>query len=94
MLLDLLTPQPWELDALCREPDYADLVWFPERGQDPRPAQAVCARCTVRAECLAFALDAEIEGGVWGGETAVGLRRLGRDRRRQVVSFTARAARG
>lgn len=30
-------------------------------------AQAVCARCPVRAECLLFALDEGIGHGVFGG---------------------------
>jgi WhiB family redox-sensing transcriptional regulator len=29
----------------------------------------VCGACPVRAECLAEALDNEIEWGVWGGLT-------------------------
>lgn len=32
-------------------------------------AKAVCARCPVRAECLADALDAGNDYGVWGGLT-------------------------
>jgi WhiB family redox-sensing transcriptional regulator len=61
-------PRPaWQADALCAEPAYADLAWFPERGQPTAPAKAVCARCLVRAECLAFAVENGITEGVWGG---------------------------
>lgn len=30
-------------------------------------AKAVCGRCPLRAECLAYALDAGEAHGVWGG---------------------------
>ena len=45
----LLDPTPWAADALCVE--YPEVEFFPERGQDSRPAKAVCARCLVRFEC-------------------------------------------
>lgn len=87
-LADLLSPQPWEADALCREPEYGALPWFPEVGQDPATARAVCARCLARPECLEFALAAGIDAGVWGGETPAGLKRIRRERKaaRLVVS--------
>ena len=52
-------------DAACLE--YPDVEFFPDRGQSSAPAKAVCARCSVRTECLAFALDLDIRDGVWGG---------------------------
>ena len=30
-------------------------------------AKQVCARCEVRLHCLAYALAARVEAGVWGG---------------------------
>ena len=64
-----LTPR-WHRDALCREhPDLT--LWFPAKGQPTRPALEICARCPVRAECLAEALaDPELDHGVRGGMTA------------------------
>jgi WhiB family redox-sensing transcriptional regulator len=32
-------------------------------------AKAVCNRCPVSGECLAFALEDDIEHGIWGGMT-------------------------
>ncbi len=63
-------------DALCAEPAYADLSWFPERGESTREAKAVCARCLVQVECLAYAMSgtATRAHGIWGG-TAPGERR-------------------
>ena len=50
----LLDPTPWAADALCVE--YPEVEFFPERGQDSRPAKAVCARCLVRFECRDYAI--------------------------------------
>jgi WhiB family redox-sensing transcriptional regulator len=45
----------------CREPRDC-------RGEDARPARAVCAGCLVREECLAHALahPSYLDSGVWG----------------------------
>ena len=39
------------------------------RGADQHRAKRVCGACPVQAECLAEALDNQIEWGVWGGMT-------------------------
>ena len=52
-------------DALCKE--YPDVDWF---GHDVYPALAVCGRCTVRVDCLAFAQAEQLDHGVFGGQTA------------------------
>jgi WhiB family redox-sensing transcriptional regulator len=64
----------WQSDAACR--DHPELTWFPERGDDTRPAKTVCASCPVRDDCATFA--ASFGGtlvGVWAGSS-------GRERRR------------
>lgn len=56
----------WQRDALCAE--YPLEWWFPDRGATTADAKAVCARCVVRNECRAFALEApDALAGVWGG---------------------------
>ncbi len=45
----------WQSDALCTE--YPDVNFYPSRGEDVTAAKAVCARCLVRSECEAYALD-------------------------------------
>jgi hypothetical protein len=62
----------WHADAFCRRPEYADVTWFPERGQDSRPAVAVCTECTVRPACAAWAMaqDPRTLLGIWGGMSA------------------------
>lgn len=58
--------------ALCRDID-PELFFpvgapgFPIHDHQVAEARSVCAVCPVRAECLAFALDAGIEFGVFGG---------------------------
>lgn len=65
----------WHRDGACIE--FRDTVdFFPERGQDSRPAKAVCAACLVRSECLQYALDERIKDGVWGGTSERERRKL------------------
>lgn len=65
-LIEVDVPQ-WMRDALCAEPAYRALPWFPEKGQSTRPAKAVCADCIVRDECLDYALTLSPIPGIWGG---------------------------
>lgn len=60
-------PQPWTRDALCVEPTYATVNFFPAPGGPTGPAKAICGRCLVRPECLAYAVTHDIRDGVWGG---------------------------
>ncbi len=56
----------WATEALCQRATPDELF---VRGAEQHKAKSVCAACPVRAECLAEALDNEIEWGVWGGLT-------------------------
>jgi len=61
----LLTHQePWMDDALCKQVDPE--LWFPEKGQTAAEAKAVCALCSVKAECLQYSLKNRERFGVWG----------------------------
>lgn len=80
--------------AVCRpgggyEPD----LWFPTSDErtskgkaDRAVAQAVCATCPVRAACLAYALDAGEDAGVWGGKSEAQRRQLRRERRHAATA--------
>lgn len=71
-LLALITRPAWMADALCRE--HPELSWYPDRGKDVRPVKAVCERCLVRPECLAYA-----DGfGIWAGTSVRQRRQLRR----------------
>lgn len=63
-MIEMFKPEPWMADALCAQVD-AEL-FFPEVGGSTREAKAICAKCPVRARCLAYALEHR-ERGVWGG---------------------------
>jgi WhiB family transcriptional regulator, redox-sensing transcriptional regulator len=56
----------WVLQGLCLTTDPDKLF---VRGAAQRKAAAMCRDCPVKPECLADALDNEVEFGVWGGMT-------------------------
>lgn len=58
--------ETWANVALCKQgaPDQLFV-----RGAEQHRAKVVCGACPVRAECLAEALDNQMEWGVWGGLT-------------------------
>ena len=56
----------WALRAACKN-EQPDQLFV--RGAEQNKAMMVCAGCPVRSECLAEALDNQIEWGVWGGMT-------------------------
>ena len=74
-LVDLARGIPaWHRDALCAE--YPHVEFFVDRGEATEPAKAICARCLVRDDCLAYALTERIAHGVWGGLSERERRRL------------------
>ena len=77
------TEEGWRVDALCAETDPE--AFFPEKGGSTREAKRVCTGCTVRAECLEFALGNDERFGIWGGLSERERRRL-RVQRRDAVS--------
>lgn len=59
--------EDWATMASCRATQQPDQLFV--RGAEQNKAKQVCAACPVRSECLAEALDNQIEWGVWGGMT-------------------------
>jgi WhiB family redox-sensing transcriptional regulator len=63
----------WQLKAACRGPQAA--VFFPppqfERKEDKlhreRRAKEICAGCSVKADCLDYAVAIREPHGIWGG---------------------------
>lgn len=70
----------WMLDARCRQ--LAPGTFFPSDGLGVEHAQRECALCSVRMECLEYALEHRIDHGVWGGASERERRRILRRRRR------------
>ncbi|MEV8023367.1 WhiB family transcriptional regulator [Microbacterium sp. NPDC080220] len=64
----LITPEPWVQDALCATTDPE--IFHPPKGGSTAAAKAVCARCDVREQCLAYALRTNQTESIWGGKSA------------------------
>jgi WhiB family redox-sensing transcriptional regulator len=75
--------EDWSVRAACRATD-PDALFV--QGAAQNRAKALCMGCSVRTECLADALDNEVEFGVWGGMTERERRALLR-RRPNVTSW-------
>lgn len=56
---------PWAAEAKCLQADPE--TFFPEKGGSTREAKRICSECTVRNECLEYALDNDERFGIWGG---------------------------
>ena len=58
----------WRLSGACigKDPE----LFFVPRSGDVRPAKRICEGCTVKADCLSFALAHREPSGVWGGMSA------------------------
>jgi len=67
-------PQAWMLHAKCR--GLTPTAFFPSDGLGVEDAQHVCTDCSVRTDCLGFALDNRIDHGVWGGTSERERRRI------------------
>jgi WhiB family redox-sensing transcriptional regulator len=76
---DPVGDESWRLDALCAETDPE--AFFPEKGGSTREAKRVCVGCSVRMECLEFALANDERFGIWGGLSERERRRLRQQRR-------------
>lgn len=81
-LADVIFPD-WIDDALCVEPEYADLNFFAESVGAINKAKAVCERCLVREECLEWAIETGSVDGVWGGMSGKERRRYTREYHRE-----------
>jgi WhiB family transcriptional regulator, redox-sensing transcriptional regulator len=74
--LPLVERQPWYERAACLQAN-AD-CFFPEKGGSTREAKRICSTCTVRLECLQYALANDERFGIWGGLSERERRRLKR----------------
>jgi hypothetical protein len=62
-LEELLARAPWMADAACAE--HPELRFVSGHREPTEPVKAVCRRCLVLDECLAFALEDETLVGIW-----------------------------
>lgn len=82
----------WMSRSACRRADPE--LFFPSAADGAaslhvQEAKAVCARCQVRGECLAYALATRQKDGVWGGTTEDERRTMTR-RNRRVARYGPR----
>lgn len=64
----------WQEQALCAQTDPE--AFFPEKGGSTREAKRICQACSVRDECLEYALEHDERFGIWGGLSERERRRL------------------
>lgn len=64
----------WERKAACRGKGCN--LWFTSSTEDLEAARAVCEPCSVRRECLAYALSDRTLEGIWAGTTEADRRRM------------------
>lgn len=80
--------QWWNLaNCLGVEPN----LFYPERGASTREAKAVCRGCTVRDDCLEYALSNGEKFGIWGGLSERERRRI---RRQRTIALRAGSVSG
>ena len=80
--MGLLAEETWQAKAECRGPQSA--MFFPpshfERKDEKEfredNAKSICALCSVRSECLDYALRIREPHGIWGGLNEIERRRL------------------
>ena len=61
----VLDERPWAVFSACRETDPG--IFFASTRDDERAALVVCSTCSVKDDCLGFALETRERFGVWGG---------------------------
>ncbi len=71
-------PLAWQSDSLCAQTDPE--AFFPEKGGSTRDAKRICTGCSVRAQCLEYALENDERFGIWGGLSERERRKLRRGR--------------
>jgi predicted GIY-YIG superfamily endonuclease len=81
--VNMMQPKGWRSRAACRPGQDVDPELFFPLGDQFTPAQlreakAVCAKCPVKAECLAWAVSTGLTDGIAGGLTEAERRALRR----------------
>lgn len=65
----VLPTAPWMKNGACKGMD--PMLFFPMDGHASlsEPAIRVCTHCIHKAKCLHYAIEHQINDGVWGGTT-------------------------
>lgn len=84
-MAEMLADQDWRAHGACSGTD--PNLWFAVGAIEHRHAKSICRRCPVREQCLAYAMEAPVDHGIWGGLTERERRRF----RRQAADGNWRA---
>ena len=74
----------WRSRGACRGLDPG--VFYPASEEEAEEAKAICAVCSVRQQCLEFALANREHEGIWGGAGEKERRRIIRQRRKSAAA--------
>lgn len=77
----------WQDFANCRGADVD--IFFPDRGASTRGAKEICAACTVREECLEYAVTRGEKFGIWGGLSERERRKIRKQRALEAQGFVS-----
>ncbi|HEY9411431.1 MAG TPA: WhiB family transcriptional regulator [Jiangellaceae bacterium] len=81
------TAENWRDGAECRQADPE--AFFPAKGGSNTEAKHTCLSCSVRVFCLDWAIENNIQHGVWGATSTYQRRNLRRARRNDTTTTTA-----
>ncbi len=71
-----LNKRDWIELAACRDVPTDEQVFFPQNRKQMVRALNYCNSCPVSSDCLRYAMENDIEFGVWGGTTETERKRL------------------
>lgn len=63
-----LIDDDWRADALCARSENPE-IFFAPGALEHKIAKSICRLCPVRRQCLIYAMEAQVDYGVWGGLT-------------------------
>lgn len=86
--MTLIDHGPWQTHAACA--GMGPTLFYVEPHESVRDAREVCIPCTVREDCLTYALHNRELHGVWGGRTPKERRSMAR--RYRLAARQARSA--
>lgn len=72
----------WQDRAACKGMDTE--LFYPPRHVPAIAAKKICRDCTVRNQCLMYALKTEDDFGIWGGQSERERRKLRKQFRLQL----------
>jgi WhiB family redox-sensing transcriptional regulator len=79
--MEFVFPPAWVDNAACTRVSDPE-IFFPPRGGSSKGPRALCSMCTVRVECLTYALRNNETYGIWGGTSDVQRRKLRKQKRK------------